>query len=172
MGPLFFKKPKCIYHQCLYFWNLVFFFFFKFIYLRERESIEWRRCRKWGRHRIPSRLYTVSTEPDVELELMNREIMTWAEVGRLIDRATQVPWNLVFLTTITSLSNNPGTVIMVENPNRKSAPFPQLNPEILVLEYGVCNHNFQELRITCYLIHLRTLTLPINARAVLRRLLD
>ena len=28
-----------------------------------------------GRERIPSRLCTVSTEPDVGLELMNREIM-------------------------------------------------------------------------------------------------
>ena len=33
----------------------------------------------------------VSTEPDVGLEPMNREIMTWAEVGYLTDWATQVP---------------------------------------------------------------------------------
>ena len=37
-----------------------------------------------------SRLWAISTEPDAELELMNCEIMTWAEVGRLTDWATQV----------------------------------------------------------------------------------
>ena len=50
-----------------------FFFFTKFIYFeRERESREGQR----GRERIPSRLHTVSEEPDVGLEVMNREIMT------------------------------------------------------------------------------------------------
>ena len=38
-----------------------------------------------------SRLRAVSTEPDAGLHLMDREIMTWAEVGCLTDRATQVP---------------------------------------------------------------------------------
>ena len=38
-----------------------------------------------------SRLWAVSTEPDVGLELTDREIVTWAEVGRLTDRATQAP---------------------------------------------------------------------------------
>ena len=32
-----------------------------------------------------SRLRAISTEPDAGLELTNREIMTWAEVGRLTD---------------------------------------------------------------------------------------
>ena len=32
-----------------------------------------------------SRPPAVSTEPDAGLELTNREIMTWAEVGRLTD---------------------------------------------------------------------------------------
>ena len=35
-----------------------------------------------------SRHWAVSTEPDAGLELKNREIMTWAEVGRLTDCAT------------------------------------------------------------------------------------
>ena len=48
-----------------------------------------------------SRLWAVSTEPDVGLELMDREIMTWAEVGRLTDWATQVP------PTITNILNVP-----------------------------------------------------------------
>ena len=38
-----------------------------------------------------SRLWAVSTEPDVGLELTDREIMTWAEVGRLTNQATQAP---------------------------------------------------------------------------------
>ena len=38
-----------------------------------------------------SRLWAVSTEPNVGLKLTNREIMTWAEVGRLNDWATQAP---------------------------------------------------------------------------------
>ena len=38
-----------------------------------------------------SRLWAVSTEPYVGLELTNLEIMTWAEVGNLTDWATQSP---------------------------------------------------------------------------------
>ena len=38
-----------------------------------------------------SRLQAVSTEPDAGLELTDCEIMTWAEVGRLTDWATQAP---------------------------------------------------------------------------------
>ena len=38
-----------------------------------------------------SRLWAVSTEPDTGLELTDREIVTWAEVGRLTDQATQAP---------------------------------------------------------------------------------
>ena len=38
-----------------------------------------------------SRLWDVSPEPDMGLELTNREIMTWANVGHLPNWATQVP---------------------------------------------------------------------------------
>ena len=38
-----------------------------------------------------SRLWTDSTEPDAGLELTDREIVTWAEVGRSTDWATQEP---------------------------------------------------------------------------------
>ena len=38
-----------------------------------------------------SRLWAVSTEPDVRLEPTNHKVMTWAEFGRLTDWATQVP---------------------------------------------------------------------------------
>ena len=38
-----------------------------------------------------SRLWAISPKPDAGLELTDREIMTWAEVGRLTDWATQAP---------------------------------------------------------------------------------
>ena len=61
----------------------------KFIYFeREREHTQWR-GRERGRKRIPSRLHAVSAEPDVGLDLTNREITTRSRVGCLIDRATQ-----------------------------------------------------------------------------------
>ena len=41
-----------------------------------------------------SRLRAVSTEPNVGLESMNREIMTWAEVGCLTNWAIQVALKL------------------------------------------------------------------------------
>ena len=43
-----------------------------------------------------SRLWAVSTEPEAGLELTDGEIMTWAEVGRLTDQATQAPLNFFF----------------------------------------------------------------------------
>ena len=38
-----------------------------------------------------SKLCAISTEPDLELEPRNYEIMTWAEVGGLTNWAIQVP---------------------------------------------------------------------------------
>ena len=43
------------------------------------------------RERIPSRLHTISPEPDAGLNLTNLEIRTGAEVGHLMDWAIQVP---------------------------------------------------------------------------------
>ena len=43
-----------------------------------------------------SRLWAVSTEPNAGLKLTNREIMTWAEVGRSTDWATQVPLYILY----------------------------------------------------------------------------
>ena len=71
-----------------------------FIYFCESE-----REHKQGRGReregdrvseVGSRLQAVSTEPDTGLELTNREIMAWAEVGRLTNWATQVLQKLYF----------------------------------------------------------------------------
>ena len=44
-----------------------------------------------------SRLRAISPEPDTGLELTDREIVTWAEVGCLTDWATQAPLILIFI---------------------------------------------------------------------------
>ena len=68
-----------------------------FIYFWEREreretEREWGRNRERGRHRIRSRLQALSCQhrSDAGLEPRNCKIMTWAEVGRVTDWATQV----------------------------------------------------------------------------------
>ena len=43
-----------------------------------------------------SRLWAISPEPDAGLELTDREIVTWAEVRRLTDWATQAPLYCTF----------------------------------------------------------------------------
>ena len=43
-----------------------------------------------------SRLWAIRPEPDAGLELADREIVTWAEVGRLTNWATQAPLFFVF----------------------------------------------------------------------------
>ena len=40
---------------------------------------------------IPSMPHAISTEPHVGLKLTNCEIMTWSEIGRLTNWATQGP---------------------------------------------------------------------------------
>ena len=76
-----------------------------FIYFWERQT----ECeQERGRERegdteseADSRLWAVSTEPDVGLRLMNREIMTWAEFSHLTDWATQVPLeSLLFILSL------------------------------------------------------------------------
>ena len=61
-----------------------------FIFERWRQSSSGGGAEREGdtESKTGSRLWAVSTEPDTGLELMNREIMTWAEVGRLTDWAT------------------------------------------------------------------------------------
>ena len=71
-----------------------FFFFLMFIFfLRQRDRAWTGEGQREGdtESETGSRLWAVSTEPDVGLELTDREIMTWAEVGHLTDWATQVP---------------------------------------------------------------------------------
>ena len=68
-----------------------------FIYFWERET-ERQSMSRGGVERegdteaeAGSTLWAISTEPDAGLDLTNHEIMTWAEVGRFTDRATQAP---------------------------------------------------------------------------------
>ena len=84
-------------------WDLEKKFFLTFyLFLRETETeCEQGRGREREREGVTeseagSRLRAVSTERDEELEPTNREIMTWAEVGRLTDRATPVPLDETF----------------------------------------------------------------------------
>ena len=44
-----------------------------------------------------SRLWAISPEPHAGLELTDRKIVTWAEVGRLTDWATQAPQSSAIL---------------------------------------------------------------------------
>ena len=69
-----------------------------FIYFWQRQSMNGGGSGREGdtESETGPRLWAVSTEPDVGLELTDREIMTWAEVRRLTDWATQAP-RLVFL---------------------------------------------------------------------------
>ena len=55
--------------------------------MRERERVSKQgKGSERGRERIPSRLCPVSTEPDVGLKLMNREIMTAETKSWVCDR--------------------------------------------------------------------------------------
>ena len=81
---------------CFFIYAYFFWLIFKNIYLflRERESVCEQGC-KQGRgrgreiQRIQSGLCTDSREPYAGLELINHEITTWAEVGRLTDWVIQ-----------------------------------------------------------------------------------
>ena len=69
----------------------------RFIYFsereRERQSVSGRGAERGGDTESEAgfRLRAASTEPDAGLEPTNREIMTWAEVERSTDWATQAP---------------------------------------------------------------------------------
>ena len=65
------------------------------IYFWERDTV-WMREGQREREgdtesEAGSRLWAVSTEPDVGPEPVNFEIMSWAEAGRLTNGATQAP---------------------------------------------------------------------------------
>ena len=65
---------------------------------REKESVSRGGAEREGdtESEAASRLWAISPEPDAGLELTDREIVTWAEVGRLTDWATQAPQMFVY----------------------------------------------------------------------------
>ena len=68
-------------------------FFFKFIYLfwkRERARAGEGQTEREG-ERISSRFHTVSTEPNMGLELTNHELMTWAEIKNQMSNEVSNP---------------------------------------------------------------------------------
>ena len=60
---------------------------------RERQSMNGGGAEREGdtESEAGSRLWAISPEPDAGLEPTNHEIVTWADVGRSTDWATQVP---------------------------------------------------------------------------------
>ena len=97
--------PPCLYPSPSKLASLPFLFLFiYFLYLRERQRVHRGEAEREGRMRggdteskAGSRPRAVSTEPDAGLEPTNREIMTWAEVGRSTDWATQAPHSAFFI---------------------------------------------------------------------------
>ena len=71
-----------------FFFNVYFFIFAR---ERERASEHYGGGAEIGGQRIWSLFRADSTEPDAGLELTNCEIVTWAEVRRSTDWATQAP---------------------------------------------------------------------------------
>ena len=66
---------------------------FTYFWERQRQNVSGLGAEREGdtEAEAGSRLWAVSTEPDMGLELTSCEIMTWAEVGRSTDWATQAP---------------------------------------------------------------------------------
>ena len=90
--------PSSLVNLCLCFF-LSSFLFLTFIHFWETETgCESGRAEREGDTGSEAgfSIWAVRAEHDMELEPMNREIMTWAEIGHLIDWATQVPLS-VFL---------------------------------------------------------------------------
>ena len=75
--------------------NILFkkFFYCLFIFVTVRDRAWMGEGQREGdtESETGSRFWAVSTEPNAGLELTDHEIMTWAEVGRLTDWATQAP---------------------------------------------------------------------------------
>ena len=65
---------------------------------RERESMSREEAERGDtEYEAGSRLWAVSTEPNVGLEATKCEIMMWAEVGCLTNWATQAPQKILYL---------------------------------------------------------------------------
>ena len=89
----------------------------KFIYFWERESMNWGGADGEGQ-RIQSGLCADSSEPSAGLKLINREIMTRAEVKCLTDWAAQVPPRLTLKTKkgyfLSESTDHKGQVILFQ----------------------------------------------------------
>ena len=75
----------------------VFKIFLNVYFLRERQSVSGEGSEREGgrpEYEAGSGLRVVSTETNGGLEPVNREIMTWAKVGRLTNGATQASHNI------------------------------------------------------------------------------
>ena len=74
-------------------------FFNAYLFLRQRQSVNGGGSEKEGdtESETGSRLWAVSTKPDMGLKPTDHEIMTWAEVRGLSNWATQAPQGLYFL---------------------------------------------------------------------------
>ena len=84
------------------------------------------------RKRVPSRLCTASTEPDMGLDLMNHEIMTWAKIKSLRLNWLSHPSTLRYIFALTELG--------------------QLSPKHSIpFQYTGLNLSFQENSLELYL---------------------
>ena len=85
----------------IFVWNYLKKIFLMFIYFwrRDTQSASGGGAEREGdtESEAGSRPWAVSTEPDAGLELTNCEIVTWFEVGRLTDWATQVAYLILVL---------------------------------------------------------------------------
>ena len=77
---------------------------------------EGRAEREGKRERIPSRLHTVSTGPNMGLELTIHEIMTWAEEKRWLTEPPKHP----FLSLFFKVSFTPNMGLWTHHPETKS----------------------------------------------------
>ena len=91
MGKLKGRTGRCTF----FFFNFLLTFIY-FFWDRERQSMKGGGAEREGdtESEAGSRLWAISPEPDAGLELTNREIVTWAEVGLSTGWATQAPQSI------------------------------------------------------------------------------
>ena len=71
----------------VYLFIYLFIYLFMYLFWERARACLWAGEGQRGRERIPSRLCTVDTGPDVALDLTDCEIMTWAEIkSRMLNR--------------------------------------------------------------------------------------
>ena len=78
-----------------------------------------------------SRLWAVNTEPDAGFELTDREIVTWAEVGRLTNWATQAPLSETLNTCSQLVTTKQMTSLRLEHQKRNKE-----NDQLKECEHG------------------------------------